>query len=79
MVNVLAVAGPKSRYALPGAEPAGFLAGFWHGIICPIVFLVGLFVDGVRIYETNNSGLWYDLGFILGASGSLGGTGAASR
>ena len=73
MTNRLAVAGPNSRYQLPGAEPAGFWAGYWHGMIAPIAFLVSLFNPGVRIYETNNNGVWYDLGFIAGASTSLGG------
>ena len=74
MANRLAVAGPNSKYKLPGAQPAGFWAGFWHGIIFPITFLVSLFYPGVRIYETNNSGRWYDFGFFLGAAASLGGS-----
>ena len=78
MVNKLAVAGPDSKFKLPDAEPAGFWAGWWHGAIAPIAFVVGLFNPGVRIYETNNNGAWYDLGFILGASMSLGG-GAAVK
>ena len=32
MPNVLAVAGPNSKYKLPDATPAGFWAGLWHGI-----------------------------------------------
>ena len=72
-VNALAVGGPNSKYALPGAEPAGFWAGLWHGLICPIVFFVSLFVPGVRIYEPKNKGLWYDFGFVLGISASFGG------
>jgi len=66
MANILAVAGPNSRYKLPGAKPAGFLAGFWHGMIAPIVFIISLFNSKVRIYETNNKGLWYDFGFFIG-------------
>jgi len=66
MANALAVAGANSAYKLPGAAPAGFLAGLWHGIIAPITFIVSLFADGVRIYETNNNGRWYDFGFMLG-------------
>jgi len=42
-------------------------------MISPITFLVGLFKPGVRIYETNNTGRWYDLGFLMGASMALGG------
>lgn len=56
--------------------PAGFLAGLWHGLILPITFIVSLFNSNVRIYETMNSGRWYDFGFILGASSSLGGSGS---
>jgi hypothetical protein len=76
MANVLAVAGPNSKYQLPNAGPAGFWAGVWHGLICPITFLVSLFNPGVRIYETNNRGRLYDFGFLLGASSSLGSGGS---
>jgi hypothetical protein len=75
MSNVLAVAGPGSRFQVPGAGPAGFWAGFWHGLISPITFLVSLFSPNVRIYETNNRGRWYDFGFIIGVSGAFGGGG----
>ena len=77
MANALAVGGPNSRYSLPGASPAGFLAGLWHGLICPITFIVSLFTPGVRMYEQNNSGRWYDFGFLLGLSGGSGGSGSA--
>ena len=72
MANKLAVAGPDSKYKLPDAEPAGFWAGFWHGSIMPITFIVSLFNPGVGIYETNNNGGWYNFGFVLGASSSIG-------
>ena len=73
MANILAVAGPNSKYQLPGAKPAGFWAGLWHGLIAPITFIVSLFTPNVRIYETNNRGRLYDFGFIIGISGSFGG------
>jgi hypothetical protein len=75
MSNVLAVAGPGSRFQVAGATPAGFWAGLWHGLISPIAFLVSLFSPNVRIYETNNRGRWYDFGFIIGVSGAFGGGG----
>jgi hypothetical protein len=65
MPNAFALAGPDSKYKLPGATPAGFWAGFWHGLIAPWIFLVSLFVPGIRIYETNNKGRRYDFGFLL--------------
>jgi hypothetical protein len=75
MSNVLAVAGPGSRFQVPGATPAGFWAGLWHGLISPITFLVSLLSPNVRIYETNNRGRWYDFGFIIGVSAAFGGGG----
>jgi hypothetical protein len=48
------------------AEPAGFWFGLWHGFIAPIAFVIGLFSDGVEIYERTNTGGWYDFGFLFG-------------
>ena len=76
MANVLLVAGPNSKYQLPDAGRAGFWVGFWHGLICPITFIVSLFYPGVRIYEVNNRGRLYDFGFLIGASSALGGGGS---
>ena len=78
MANALAVAGPNSKYQQLGAIPAGFLAGLWHGLILPITFIISLFNPNVRIYEKNNSGRWYDFGFLLGVSSSMGGSGSAA-
>jgi len=55
----------------PGNErfdlnPAGFWLGLWHGFISFFTFIISLFNDNVAVYETNNSGHLYDLGFILG-------------
>ena len=62
---------PNSKYSLPGGSRAGFLAGLWHGLICPVTFIVSLFNPKVRIYEQNNNGGWYDFGFVVGVSGSF--------
>ncbi len=78
MANALSVAGPNSKYAARGAKPAGFWAGFWHGLISPITFIISLFNPDVRIYEVNNNGGWYDFGFLLGISGTSGGSGSAA-
>ena len=73
MANILAVAGPNSKFQQPDAQPAGFLEGLWHGFILPITFIVRLFNPDVGIYEINNNGGWYDFGFFLGVSVSFGG------
>ena len=55
-------------------SPAGFWAGLWHGMICVITFIVGLFNDNVRMYEVDNVGHLYDLGFLVGAGIIWGGS-----
>lgn len=59
-------------------EPYGFWGGLWHGIIAPVSFLFSLFKDDVAMYAVNNSGGWYDFGFVLGAGILFGGGGKAS-
>lgn len=58
---------------------AGFFWGVWHGWIAPISLIVGLFKHNIRIYETFNSGWWYDLGFFLAVVGGFGGLSAVRR
>jgi hypothetical protein len=53
--------------AFTADKPAGFWAGLWHGAISVVTLIVGLFADHVRVYEVNNTGGWYDFGFLLGA------------
>lgn len=53
--------------------PAGFWYGLWHGVISFIALIVHLFNDSVAVYEINNTGGWYDFGFILGVSFIWGG------
>jgi hypothetical protein len=77
--NILAVAGLGSKYQIAGAQPAGFWAGVWHGLISPITFIVSLFNPNVRIYETHNRGRLYDFGFIIGVSGAFGGSAEQTR
>ena len=53
--------------------PAGFWYGLWHGIISFIALIIHLFNESVLVYEVNNTGGWYDFGFILGVSTIWGG------
>ena len=55
------------------SAPAGFWNGLWHGFICVVAFVISLFSENVRMYEPNNVGALYDLGFLLGAAVMLGG------
>lgn len=51
----------------------GIFSGIWHGWIAPISLVLSIFTDA-RIYEVNNTGFFYDLGFymaIISGFGSL--------
>jgi len=60
-------------------EPAGFFSGVWHGWIAPVSLIVGLFKDGVRIYEPHNTGWWYDFGFYIAVIAGFGGIALTRR
>jgi len=62
----------------PGHE-AGFWAGLWHGLICVITFVISLFTNKVQMYEINNAGGWYNLGFLIGAACFFGGSWSSHR
>lgn len=59
----------------------GFLNGLWHGIIAPVNLIGMLYKDDVALFATNNNGVWYALGFLIGSGGwgFLGGRGLGRR
>jgi len=59
-------------------NPPGFFSGVLHGFLIFFSFIGGFFTN-VRIYAFPNSGRWYDLGYLTGASMFLGGGGASAR
>lgn len=56
----------------PSQNPAGFFSGIWHGWIAPISLIASIFTDA-RIYETNNTGFFYNLGFYMAIISGFGG------
>ena len=73
--------GPNELSNTPGSggDVAGFWLGLWHGFIMLFTFIGSLFSDSVSVYEVHNSGAWYNVGFLLGASLFFGGSGGASK
>ena len=55
-------------------DVAGFWKGLWHGFIMLFTFIISLFKGNVGIYELNNSGNLYNLGFLLGVMIFFGGS-----
>ena len=66
LVLALVLAGCAPGNEKFDARPAGFWAGLWHGVISLITLIISLFEDNVHMYEMNNTGWWYDAGFLLG-------------
>ncbi|TAK32804.1 MAG: hypothetical protein EPO21_14505 [Chloroflexota bacterium] len=62
-----------------GGAVAGFWLGLWQGVIAPITFVISIFRSDINVYEVHNNGIWYNLGFLLGAGVLLGGGSHASR
>ena len=54
----------------------GFWDGVLHGFLIFFSFIGSLFSD-IRIYAFPNAGVWYDFGYVIGATMFLGGGGAA--
>lgn len=54
-------------------DRAGFFTGIWHGWIAPITLIWQIFNNDIRIYETLNTGFWYDLGFYMAVISGFGG------
>lgn len=50
------------------AAPAGFWWGIWHGVISFVTLIVGIFDSSVKVYEVDNTGGWYDFGFLIGVT-----------
>lgn len=60
-------------------NPAGFFWGVWHGWVAPISLIIGLFSENIRVYETANTGWWYDLGFYIAVISGFGGLSLSRR
>lgn len=54
-------------------EPATFLSGIWHGWIAPISLILSIWNSNLSIYESINTGFWYDFGFYIAIISGFGG------
>ena len=59
-------------------NPAEFWYGLWHGVISFISLIIHIFNENVVVYELNNTGNWYDFGFLLGVIFIWGGSSHAT-
>jgi len=61
------------------SDPYGFFSGLWHGIITLFSFIGSLFSDDIAVYACNNTGGWYDFGFLIGVGGLSFGFGSSKK
>ena len=62
----------------PSGDPAGFFTGIWNGWIAPFTLIASMFSD-VRMYEINNTGFFYELGFYMAIISGFGGLAFSRR
>lgn len=55
------------------AKPAGLFWGIWHGWLAPVSLVIGFFNRSIRVYEVNNTGWFYDLGYYIAVISGFGG------
>jgi hypothetical protein len=57
----------SNAFGYVGYDRAGFWMGLWQGIISPITITLHVFSDGIKFYESNNNGFWYNIGYFIPA------------
>ena len=63
---------------LSGA-PANFWWGPWQGLIVYLSFIASWFEKNIVLYQVNNNGFWYNLGYLIALSLSVGGVARGVR
>jgi hypothetical protein len=63
---------------LSGA-PANFWLGLWQGLIVFLSFIASWFDNNIVLYQVNNNGFWYNLGYIIALFVSIGAFAGGSR
>lgn len=49
----------------------GLVLGVWHGLLAPYSLVARFVNDDIEMYATQNSGWFYDAGFLIGTAGSV--------
>jgi hypothetical protein len=59
--------------------PANFWWGLWQGLIIILSFIASWFDNKIVLYQVNNNGFWYNLGYIIALCFSVGGIARGAR
>jgi hypothetical protein len=77
-ITVYHVGMPTRDIDLSGA-PANFWLGLWQGLIICLSFIASWFDHNIVLYQVHNNGFWYNLGYLIALSVSVGGIARGSR
>lgn len=55
------------------SNPAGFFIGIWHGWLAPLSLVLQIFNPQHSIFEINNTGFGYEIGFYMAVISGFGG------
>ncbi|HQB98911.1 MAG TPA: hypothetical protein PKZ46_08225 [Candidatus Cloacimonadota bacterium] len=72
VILVLSACAGSDQFKEEGKR-ANIAHGIWHGWIAPLSLVFSIFSDEIRMYEPNNTGWSYDLGFYMAVIGGFGG------
>lgn len=75
--TIVLFSGCATQITVEAEDPPGFFYGLLHGFLILFSFIGSLFTD-YEVYAFPNSGGWYNVGFLLGASIFFGGGGAGA-
>jgi len=78
LLTLLTISGCATHQSGVVENPPGFFHGLLHGFLILFSFIGSLFTD-YEMYAIPNSGTWYNLGYLLGASAFLGGSGSSAK
>ncbi len=63
---------------LSGPSANGWL-GLWQGLIIYLSFIASWFDNTIVLYQVNNNGFWYNLGYLIGLWIAIGAFAGGSR
>jgi len=78
LIILLTISGCATHQSGVVEDPPGFFHGLLHGFLILFSFISSLFTD-YEMYAIPNSGTWYNLGYLIGASAFLGGSGSSAK
>jgi hypothetical protein len=78
LILALATAACATQPTLVSHNPPGFFLGLVHGFFA-IFSLIGSLIWPIRVYAFPNSGLGYDLGFVIGFAAFIAGARARAN